>query len=168
VLKWNTECDEKYCLISADALVNDSEHPADPSHPEHISIIVEMSRADRKPVSFGFSVPPNAGKDEGVVVMFANSVQKNGEWTLELEKGAMSQLDFTECNHDFCIARVHAEILDSNGKVGLDLLDEFLHRSFVYMIFTRNGQRYRAMRSLEPFRDAYKHLMENEAKPGGQ
>jgi hypothetical protein len=167
-LKWATECSKDYCLISADALVNDSDHPADPNHPEYISIIVEISRANRKPVSFAFGVPPDANKSQGVLVTFANSVQKNGQWHVELAKGALSQLDFTNCSQEFCMARVHAEILGSDGKVGLDLLDQFLHRDFVLLMFTRKGQAYRAMRDLPPFQDAYKHLMENELKPTGQ
>jgi len=166
--QWAVECNVGYCLLSTDVLIADANHPADPQHLQYMSIIVEMSRADRKPVSFAFGVPPDADRKQGVLIDFARSVKKGGKWDIVLDEDGMSQLDFTHCEKEFCMARVHSQILDSNGKLAMDLLETFLHKDFVLLLFTRNGVAYRGMHSLTGFQTSYQRLMETNMKAPAQ
>jgi len=163
--KWDFKCSDKGCMMFTDVLIGDSDHPSDPNHPEYITVGVAINRSDRKPEFFSFDLPPDADRKQGVIIAFLDTVKDGKGWKLVKDKDSMSQLDFNSCDEESCVARVHAEILSSDGGPGLDLLDKFLHSSQVWFLFTRKGVPYRTMKALFPFQRDYQHLMETELKP---
>ncbi len=166
--KWDFKCGDKGCMMFTDVLIGDPDHPADPNHPEYITIGVAINRSTRKPDFFSFDVPPDADRNQGIIIAFAKTVKDGKGWKLVKDKDSMSQLDFNSCDEESCVARVHPEILSSDGRSNLDLLDEFLHSSQIWILFTRKGAPYRTMKALFPFQRDYQHLMETELKAPAQ
>ncbi len=147
-----------------DVLIGDPDHPADLTHPEYITIGVAINRSDRKPAYFSFVLPPDADRSQGVIIAFMKTIRDGKEWKVVRDDGSMSQLDFNSCNEESCVARVHQQILSSDGTPSMDLLDKFLHTNRIWFLFTRNHVPYRTMKALFPFQRDYKHLMETELK----
>jgi invasion protein IalB len=162
--KWDSKCDEKGCVMFTDVLIGDLDHPADSKHPEYITIAVAINRSTRKPDFFSFELPANADRKQGVILMFSKTVKDGNGWKMVEDKDSMSQLDFNSCDKESCVARVHPEILSSDGSPNIDLLDKFLNSSHIYFIYTKKGKPYRALKALFPFQRDYKHLMETELK----
>jgi len=163
--KWDSKCGEKGCMMFTDVLIGDPDHPADPKHLEYITIGVAFNRSDRKPQFFSFDLPPDVDRKQGVIIAFFDTVKSGKGWKLVKDKDSMSQLDFNSCDEESFVARVHPEILSSDGSPGIDLLDKFQHSSQIWFLFTRKGVPYRTMKALFPFQRDYKHLMETELKP---
>ncbi|MGA2348878.1 MAG: hypothetical protein ABSF70_00480 [Terracidiphilus sp.] len=163
--KWDSKCGDKGCMMFTDVLIGDPDHPATPDHPEYITIGVAINRSDRKPQFFSFDLPPDADHKQGVIIAFANTVRDGKGWKLVKDKDSMPQLDFNSCDEESCVARVHPEILSSDGSPNIDLLDKFMHSSQIWFLFTRKGVPYRTMKALFPFQRDYQHLMETELKP---
>lgn len=163
--KWDSKCSEKGCAMFTDVLIGDPDHPADPKHPEFITIGVAINRSDRKPAYFAFYVPADADRKQGIIIMFSKTVKDGNGWKMVEDKDSMSQLDFNSCDEKSCVARVHPEILSSDGSPSIDLLDKFLNSNHIYFIYTKKGKPFRALKALFPFQRDYKHLMETELKP---
>jgi hypothetical protein len=163
--KWDSKCGEKGCVMFTDVLIGDPDHPADPKHPEFITIAVAINRSTRKPDFFSFQLPANADRKQGVIIAFARTVKDGKSWKLVKDKDSMSQFDFNSCDEKSCVARVHAEILSSDNSPNIDLLDKFLHMDQIWFLYAKNGVPYRTMKALFPFQRDYKHLMETELKP---
>jgi invasion protein IalB len=163
--KWDSKCGEKGCVMFTDVLIGNPDHPADPKHPEFITIAVAINRSDRKPAYFAFQLPANADRKQGVIIAFIKTVRDGKGWKMVNDKDSMSQLDFNSCDEESCVARVHAEILSSDNSPSIDLLDKFLHMDQIWFLYTKNGVPYRTMKALFPFQRDYKHLMETELKP---
>jgi invasion protein IalB len=163
--KWDFKCGDKGCVMFTDILIGDPDHPSDPNHPEYIKVGVAINRSDRKPNFFSFEVPADADRKQGVIIAFLNTAKDGKGWKMVEDKDSMSQLDFNSCDEESCVARVHPEILSSDGSPELDLLDKFLHSSQIWFLFTKNGVPYRTMKALFPFQRDYRHLMETELKP---
>lgn len=161
---WDHRCSDKGCVMFTDVLIGDPDHPSDPKHPEYITIGVAIDRIDRKPEYFVFDLPPDADRAQGVLIAFVKTVKDGKEWKMVRDTSGFSQLDFNECNADSCVARVHLQILGSDGAPRIDLLDKFLSMDQIYFIFTRKGVPFRAMKALFPFQRDYKKLMETELK----
>ena len=163
--KWDSKCSDKGCVMFTDVLIGDPDHPADLKHPEYITIAVAINRSDRKPAYFAFYVPANADHSKGVIITFAKTKRDGDHWKSAVDKNAMSQLDFNSCDQESCVARVHPEILSSDGKPNIDLLEEFLNSDHILFLYIKEGQPYRTIKALFPFQRDYKHLMETELKP---
>jgi len=163
--KWDSKCSDKGCVMFTDVLIGDPDHPADPKHPEFITIAIAINRSTRKPDFFSFELPANADRKQGVILMFAKTVKDGNSWKMVEDKDSMSQLDFNSCHKESCIARVHPEILSSDGSPNIDLLEKFLNSSHIYFIYTKKGKPYRSLKPLFPFQRDYKQLMETELKP---
>ncbi|HEY1803807.1 MAG TPA: hypothetical protein VGG45_04955 [Terracidiphilus sp.] len=162
---WDVRCSDKGCIMSTDVLIGDPDHPSDPKHPEYITVSVAINRSDRKPAFFAFDLPANADREQGVLIRFTTTVKDGDSWKTVPDKGGFSQLDFNSCDENSCVARVHSQILNSDGSPGIDLLDKFQHSSHIYFIYTKKRKPYRALQALFPFQRAYQHLMETELKP---
>ena len=162
--EWDSKCGEKGCMMFTDILIGDPDHPSDPKHPEYITIGVAINRSDRKPAYFSFHVPADADRKQGVIIMFSKTVKDGNSWKMVEDKNSMSQLDFNSCDEESCVARVHPEILSSDGSPSIDLLDKFLNMNHIFFIYTKKGKPYRALGALFPFQRDYKHLMETELK----
>jgi invasion protein IalB len=162
---WDVKCSDKGCMMFTDVLIGDPDHPADPKHPEYITIAFAINRSDRKPAYFAFYVPADADRSQGVIIAFAKNIKDGEKWNTTVDKGSTSQLDFNSCDQDSCVARVHSQILNSDGRPCMDLLDEFLHKNHILFLYTKKGEPYRAIKALFPFQRAYQHLMETELKP---
>jgi invasion protein IalB len=162
--KWDIQCGDKGCMMFTDVLIGDSDHPANPKHPEYITIAVAINRSDRKPAYFAFHVPANADHSKGVIITFAKTMKEGVNWKMVVDENAMSQLDFNSCDQESCVARVHSEILSSDGSPNIDLLERFLNSDHVLFLYTKKGKSYRTMKALFPFQRAYQHLMETELK----
>ena len=162
--KWDFKCSDKGCMMFTDVLIGDPDHPADPKHPEFITIAVAINRSDRKPAYFAFQLPANADRKQGVIIAFIKTVRDGKGWKMVKDKDSMSQLDFNSCDEESCVARVHAEILSSDNSLSIDLLDKFLHMDQIWFLYTKNGVPYRTMKALFPFQRDYKHLMETELR----
>lgn len=163
--KWDSKCSDKGCVMFTDVLIGDPDHPADLEHPEYITIAVAINRSDRKPAYFAFYVPADADHSKGVIITFAKTKRDGNHWKSDVDKNTVSQLDFNSCDQESCVARVHPEILSSDGKPNIDLLEEFLNSDHILFLYIKEGQPYRTIKALFPFQRDYKHLMETELKP---
>ena len=163
--KWDFACTDMRCTMFTDVLIGDPDHPTDIMHPEHITMAVAINRSTRKPDFFEFDLPANADRNQGVFIAFLSTVKDGASWKLVKDKDSMSQLDFNSCDEKSCIARVHAEILSSDGSPNVDLLGKFLHSTQIWIMFTKKGEPYRTIKALFPFQRDYRRLMETEIKP---
>ena len=164
---WDIRCSGKGCMMFTDVLIGDPDHPADPKNPEYITIAVAMNRSDRKPAYFAFYVPADADRAQGLIITFAKTTGDGNHWESTVDKNAISQLDFNSCDQESCVARVHPEILSSDGRPGMNLLEEFLNDNHIMFLYTKHGEPYRIIKALFPFQRAYKQLMETELKSPG-
>jgi hypothetical protein len=61
LVKWDTQCSPKGCLLMTDVLRGDSGNPPDPKDSrEYIGIYVAINRNTQKPAYFAFHVDPGS------------------------------------------------------------------------------------------------------------
>jgi len=164
LVKWDTQCIPRGCLLMTDVLRGYSEDPPDEKDDrEYISIMVAIDRTTRKAAYFAFHVDPRARKDDGIFVTFTKTVPDGKSWKMFLDKKALTRIPIDSCDNDSCISRIGEGILcDDNGKPKTDLLARFMDSSSLIVLYTRNGHPYRTMILLSSFKKAYQHLLDNE------
>lgn len=166
LVKWDTQCGLKGCLLMTDVLRGYSGDPAPPDSKdvrEYIGIYVAVNRTTRKPVYFAFHVDPNSQKDQGLFIAFTKTIKGDGKFKTGLDGDGASRLPFSSCDHDSCVARIPEGIVEQ-GKEGhrLDLLEKFLDSDSVLILYMKNGKAYRTMILLSSFKKEYTKLLSSE------
>ncbi|MSO97307.1 MAG: hypothetical protein EXR11_03680 [Rhodospirillaceae bacterium] len=163
---WDVKCVDVGCLLSKDFVIADPDHPIqDQANPEFATIAVTISRDGNRVGWVSFQVPPDARQDAGLFVRFATSVRDPSVpvgWRMELDS-VLYKFMFDECDSDSCTARIERGIFPAtDSSPELNLVEKFLNSNFVLLLFQREGEAFRAMEPLFPFKRAYKKLMEAE------
>lgn len=170
LVKWDTTCFEKGCLMQTDVLRGDSGDPPDPKDfREYIGIEVALYRKSQKPGYISFLVDPRAQRDQGIFITFTHTSQENGHWKLDLDPEGPSRLAFTDCNDEACTARVPFGLVeDGLESHKMDLLERFLHSDHLLVLYVKDGKAYRTMIMLSSFKKEYERIMATElSKPLG-
>jgi hypothetical protein len=164
LVKWDTQCMPRGCMLMTDVLRGYSDDPPRPKDDrEYISLMVAIDRTTRKPAFFAFHVDPRAQQPDGIFIAFTKTVPDGKGWKMEIDKGSTHRLPFTTCDKTSCVARIGEGIAcDENGKPDLDLLAKFEDSSSALLLYIRDGHAYRTMVLLSSFKKTYQHLLDNE------
>jgi hypothetical protein len=167
LVKWDTQCSPKGCLLMTDVLRGDSGNPPDPKDSrEYIGIYVAINRNTQKPAYFAFHVDPGSQQDQGVFVAFTKTTKDGDKWKTGIDADGASRLAFSSCGEDSCVARIPAGIVEE-GKESrrMDLLDKFLSSDAVLFLYMKGGKPYRTMVVLSSFKKEYQRVLASELAP---
>lgn len=167
LVKWDTTCSPKGCLLETDVLRGHSDDPPDPKDfREYIGVYVPVDRATRKPAYFAFHVDPRASQDNGIFITFSKTSRDGNSWTLNLDPKGPSRLMFDKCNEDSCVVRVPGGLVhEGKERHEMNLLDKFLGSDHLLILYLKDGKAYRTMVLLSSFKKAYEQVMANELSP---
>ena len=150
VVKWETACAARGCLMQTEVLRGDSGDPPDRTDfHEYVGIDVAFERSTRKPAYFAFHVDPKAQRDEGISIAFTKAAKS--------DSGGTAKLDISDCDEKFCAARVPLGLVKKGRN--LNLLDKFLKSDHVVLLYMRGGKQYRTMVPLSSFQMDYQRVM---------
>lgn len=168
LVKWDTQCSPKGCLLMTDVLRGDSGDPPDPKDfRQYIGIYVAIDRTTRKPEYFAFHVDPNSQPDQGVFIAFTRTTKDGDKWTMNLDSDGASRLPFSSCGKDSCVARVLCGLVEkAKESHKMNLLDKFLTSDAVLVLYLRGGKAYRTMVVLSSFKKEYQRVLTSELTPG--
>jgi hypothetical protein len=166
LVKWDSTCGARGCLMQADVLRGVSDNPPDPKDfREYVSLNVALDRSLSRPAYFSFLVDPRAQADHGIFITFAKTTQQNGQWKVNLDPEGPSRLAIGDCDKNSCSARVPLGLVeDGKDAHKMDLLDKFQNSDHLLVLYTRDGHAYRTMVGLSSFQKEYARVMENEMK----
>jgi hypothetical protein len=166
LVKWDTQCGAKGCLLMTDVLRGYSGDPVPPDPKdvrEYIGIYVAVDKATRKPAYFAFHVDPNSQRDQGVFIAFTKTTKDGDKWKAGLDKDGASRLAFSSCDQDSCVARIPDGLVEE-GKEShqMDLLSKFLNSDSVLILYMKDHKPYRTMILLSSFKKEYTKLLGSE------
>lgn len=168
MVKWDSACSARGCLIQTDVLrgISDDPAPPDPKDSrEYVSINVAMERATKKPAYFTFMVDPRAQRDQGVFIAFTRTTKDGGSWSMKMDKDGASRLTICECTADACIARVPLGVVEKEkDRRAMNLLDKFTESDSLLVLYIREGKPYRTMVLLSSFKREYQRVLTSEFK----
>jgi hypothetical protein len=168
LVKWDSTCSARGCLIQTDVLrgISDDPVPPDPNDSrEYVSINVAMERATRKPAYITFMVDPRAQRDQGLFVTFTNSSKVDGRWSMKIDDHGASRLSIDDCTANACIARVPLGLIgEDKDRRAMNLLDKFTESNSLLVLYMRNGKPYRTMVLLSSFKKEYQRVLTSEFK----
>lgn len=157
VVKWETACAARGCLMQTEVLRGDSGDPPDKTDfHEYVGIDVAFERSTRKPAYFAFHVDPNAQRDEGISIAFTKAAKSDSDGT--------TRLDISDCDEKFCAARVPLGLVKKGRN--LNLLDKFLKADHVVLLYMRGGKQYRTAVPLSSFQMDCQRVMAELGEAG--
>jgi len=164
LVKWDTDCQPKGCILETDILRGNSDDPADPKDSrEYISIYVAVDRATRQPAYFAFHVDPRAQQNNGIFIGLTKTVGQGNSSKVDLDQEGTSRLMFDKCDAQSCVVRVpNGTVEEGNDSHRMDLLQKFLSSDHLVILYLRGGKAYRTIIILSSFRKAYERLLANE------
>ena len=172
-VKWETQCDEQVCTLSADVLRGASNDPADRTdHDQYISILVALDRKTAKPLSLTLHIPPWARKNEGVFLAFAQPSKDGEALKYEIDADGAIRLVLTACDDESCVTKIAGGRLEASAEShGMDWLEKLLasdHLLILYMSDDADAP-YKTAISLATFRKEYERVRKDElAQAGGR
>lgn len=128
---WDIEKAEKGTLMFLDvSYVRDNSDST-----EYLTLTVAKGKAKDRPDFISVIIPNNVVQSNGIFVKFANTVSKNGERSMELDKGTPVRVNFEKCSDETCTARmIDGYALHDNGDQE-DIFKKFLHFDHVLFLF---------------------------------
>jgi hypothetical protein len=120
---------------------------------ERGGVAVAYDNKAKAPMFITIFVPKGLPLKTELIVRFVDSVKKNGKWTLEPAADGFIALPLSECDKDYCMARVHAGIQDSGGTP-INLFDELKKRRFLWVMFKRGPESERFLVPVSGINDA--------------
>jgi hypothetical protein len=176
-VKWETQCDEQACTLSADVLRGASNDPPDRTdHDQYISILVALDRKTAKPLSLTFHIPPWARKNEGVFLAFAQPSKDGEALKYEIDADGARRLALTACDDESCVTKVAGGRLEASAEShaaenhDMDWLEKLLasdHLLILYMSDDSDAP-YKTAISLATFKKEYQRVLKGElAQAGG-
>jgi len=171
LVKWDTRCSARGCLMQTDVLRGESGNPPDPKDfHEYVGINIALERKTQQPAYFSFLIDPNAQHDQGVFIAFTRSTKEGNSWKMNIDPDGATRLSFAECNKDSCAARVPLGLVEE-GKDSrkMNLIDKFLNSDTLLIHYMKNGKPYRTMVLLSSFKKEYQRVLTSEfASPIGK
>lgn len=168
LVKWDSACSARGCLIQTDVLrgiSDDSAPPDSKDSREYVSINVAMERATRKPAYITFMVDPRAQPDQGIFVAFTNSRKVDDSWKIEIDQDGANRLPAFECTANACIARIPFGLVPKGKDTrAMNLLDKFTESNSLLVLYMRDGKPYRTMVLLSSFKKEYQRVLSSEFK----
>jgi invasion protein IalB len=168
LVKWDSTCSARGCLIQTDVLRGISGDPTPPDSKdsrEYVSINVAMERSTRKPAYITFMVDPRAQQDQGIFVAFTNTEKVGDAWKVEIDKDGANRLPACECTSNACIARVPFGLVsEGQDRRAINLLDKFTESNALLVLYMKNGKPYRTMVLLSSFKKEYQRVLTSEFK----
>jgi len=168
LVKWDSTCSARGCLIQTDVLRGISDDPTPPDSNdsrEYVSINVAMERATRKPAYITFMVDPRAQQDQGIFVAFTKTEKASDTWKVGIDKDGANRLPACECTSNACIARVpFGMVPEGQDRRAMNLLDKFTESSALLILYMREGKPYRTMVLLSSFKKEYQRVLNSEFK----
>jgi hypothetical protein len=166
LVKWDTECSPKGCILMTDVLRGYSGLPTPPDPKdfrEYIGIYVPVDRDTRKPAYFAFHVDPNADRSNGVFITFSKTTREGNSWKMTLDPEGATRLMFDGCDDNSCFVRVANSCIEE-GKEShkMTLLDKFLNSDHLLVLYTKHGKAYRTMVILSSFKKEYQRVLTTE------
>jgi hypothetical protein len=170
LVKWETSCVQRGCVLQTEVLRGESGDPPDTSDfREYISIDVAFERATQKPAYFAFHVHPGADHDQGVFIGFTKAGKNGDSSKVNLDSDGTSKLEIADCDDKSCIARVPLGLVKKGKDSGnLNLLDKFLKADDLLLLYTKGGKQYRTMLVLSSFRTEYLRVLTTEFGSSGK
>jgi hypothetical protein len=126
---------------------------------DFLTLSVAKSRKTDRPEFMSVIIPNSIDKQQVFFLIFAKTVMKEGQWSIEPDKRTMIRLDFDYCDSTTCRTRMFKGF--AKGEIKTDSVDvfsrffEYDHASF--MIF-EHGQHQTIMVPLFSFKEQYKKL----------
>ncbi len=164
LVRWDTHCSEKGCIMFTDMLRGDSGDPADPKdRTQYVTIAVAVDRATAKPAYFAIHLPPNAQQDQGVFIGFTKTTKDGDHWKAALDKEGASRIPFASCDKESCVARVTSGLVsEGRDSHNMDLLEKFLDSDAVLFLYMSQGKPYRTMIPLASFKKEYPKMLKSD------
>ena len=169
LVKWDTQCVPKGCLLMTDVLRGYSGDPIPPNpqdEHEYVGIYIAFDRATRKPAYFAFHVDPNAQQDQGISIAFTKTIKDRDKWKIETDNEGTLRLNFSFCGADSCVVRIPAGLVEEGKEQHrVDLLEKFLNSDGVLVLYTKSGKNYKTMILLSSFKTTYQKMLSSELGP---
>jgi len=127
-----------------------------PGKKELGGVAVAYDAAAKKPLFITVFVPPDIGTKHEVTIGLIRTVPDKQSWKLEPSKTGLMSLPVTECNLQFCMARVYPQI-DNGDGASTDLFAQMQSNDFLWVLFEQNGKPIRFMIPILEFRSALAH-----------
>jgi len=126
---------------------------------EYLTLTVAKDKTKQRPEFISIIIPNNIVQSNGIFIKFAKSVTKNGERTMELEKGNPARIHFEKCNDETCTARViNGYSVHDNGEKE-DIFQKLLDFDHVLFLFIYSDGSHKSVAvPLFSFKQQYKAL----------
>ncbi len=126
---------------------------------EYLTLTVAKDKTKDRPEIISIIIPNNIVQSNGLFIKFAKSVTKNGERTMELEKGNPVRIQFEKCNNETCTARVINGYASHDNGEKEDIFQKFLDFDHVLFLFIYSDGSHKSVAvPLFSFKQQYKAL----------
>jgi hypothetical protein len=167
LVKWNTDCAPRGCLMHTAVLRGDSGKPADPRDArEYVGISIALERETGQPTSMAFSVDPRATRNQGIFIGFARTTKSGNSWKMELDNKSTVRIPIASCGDVQCLATVPKGIeVQPSTRQQINLMNELLTFDEVLILYIEGKNAYRTMIPLASFHEDYKKVMTADMAP---
>jgi hypothetical protein len=126
---------------------------------EYLTLTVAKDKTKQRPEFISIIIPNNVVQSNGIFIKFANSVTKNGERTMELEKGNPIRVNFEKCNDETCTVRIINGYANYDNGDKEDIFEKLLTFDHVLFLFVYpDGSHKSVAVPLFSFKEQYKNL----------
>jgi hypothetical protein len=126
---------------------------------EYLTLTVAKDKSKQRPEFISIIIPNNIVRSNGIFIKFANSVTRNGERTMEMEKGNPVRVSFESCNDETCTARVVNGYASHDNGDKEDIFQKFLTSDHVLFLFIYPDGGHKSVSvPLFSFKEQYKKL----------
>jgi len=126
---------------------------------EYLTLTVAKDKTKARPEFISIIIPNNIVQSNGLFIKFAKSMTKNGEMTMDLEKGKPVRIQFEKCNDETCTARVINGYASHDSGEREDIFQKFLDFDHVLFLFIYpDGSHKSVAVPLFSFKQQYKSL----------
>jgi len=126
---------------------------------EYLTLTVAKDKTKQRPEFISIIIPSNVVQSNGIFIKFAKSVTKDGERTMELEKGNPVRIQFEKCNAETCTARIINGYASQDNGEKEDIFQKLLDFDHVLFLFVYSDGSYKSVAvPLFSFKQQYKAL----------
>ncbi len=126
---------------------------------EFLTLTVAKDKTKQRPEFISIIIPNNILQSNGIFIKFAKTVNKNGEWTMELEKGNPVRIQFETCNDETCTARVVNGFATHENGEKEDIFQKLLDFDHILFLFVYSDGSHKSVSvPLFSFKQQYKAL----------
>lgn len=126
---------------------------------EYLTLTVAKRNDKQRPEFISVIIPSDIEQTDGLLIAFANSVDKDDTQTMELQIEESIKVDFEKCTDEICTARIiDGFATRDNGEID-DLFQKFLTYDFVSFFFSSpDGSDDSVLVPLYSFKQQYESL----------